>query len=53
MMINLINAIPENIGWTMIGFLSCALLVMIIKLGRVFIEMYKEWHEDLADESEE
>lgn len=53
MMINLLNTIPEHIGWAMVGFLSCALLVMAIKLGRVFVEMYKEWCEDLEAESEE
>ena len=53
MIINLLNTIPESIGWALVGFLSCALLIMAIKLGRVFVEMLKEWREDFVDESEE
>lgn len=51
-MMELICAIPDSIGWAMVGFFGALTLVMAIKLGKLFIQMWKEWHED-EDEDEE
>ena len=51
-MMELICAIPDSIGWTMVGFFGALTLVMAVKLGKLFIQMWKEWHED-EDEIEE
>ncbi len=48
-MLNLINSTPEEIGWTLVGFFACLVLVMAIKLGKIFVQMWKDWHEDEAE----
>ena len=41
-MLELICSIPENIGWAIVGFISCLCLIMFIKLCNVFIEMWRD-----------
>jgi uncharacterized membrane protein len=48
-MLNLINSIPEEIGWALVGFFACLTLVMAVKLGKIFVQMWKDWHEDEAE----
>jgi hypothetical protein len=50
-MMELICAIPEELGWTMVGLALGAVVNMGIKLGKIFVEMWKDYHED--EESEE
>ena len=45
-LMDLICAIPENVGWAMVGFIAGLCLVMMVKLGKLFVQMWKEWHED-------
>ena len=44
-MLELLCAIPESIGWASVGFIACLCCVMLYKLGKVFVEMWKAWHE--------
>ena len=46
MFINFLCSIPDNIGYTLVGFLGALCLVMGIKLAKLFIQMWREWHED-------
>lgn len=46
MFINLICSIPDNIGWAMVGFVGAFALMMGVKLAKLFIQMWREWHED-------
>lgn len=45
-MINMINAIPEELGWALVGFTAAFCLMMMVKLGKLFVQMWKERHED-------
>lgn len=47
-MLEIICAIPEEIGWALVGFTACLCLMMAVKLGKVFVQM---WH-DRKDEEE-
>ena len=49
-MMNLICAIPENIGWALVGAVGMLCVVMAVKLGKIFVEMWKEWYEDEEEE---
>ena len=44
-MLNLIYSIPAEIGWALVGFTVCLCCVMAYKLGKTFVEMWKEYHE--------
>jgi hypothetical protein len=50
MLLEMICAIPENIGWIIVGVTGSALALMAWKLGGVFVEMYKQYKEDKAEE---
>ena len=52
-MLEFINSIPENIGWALVGFAICLCVMMMIKLGQTFVEMWRDWHEEETDEEEE
>lgn len=45
-MLNLICSIPEEFGWALVGFTACLCCVMAYKLSKLFVQMWKEWHED-------
>ena len=45
-MLELINAIPENVGWTMVGFMMCVCAIGFIVLGKTFVDMWRERKED-------
>ena len=45
-MMNLICSIPENVGWALVGAVGMLCVVMAVKLGKILVEMWKEWHED-------
>lgn len=51
-MLNLINSIPEQIGWTLVGFAACLCLVMAVKLGETFVQMWRDRHEDKTETCE-
>lgn len=48
-MLEMICAIPEEIGWVLVGFVGAFTLMMIIKLGKVIVEVIKERLEDDED----
>ena len=50
-MMNLICAIPENVGWVLVGATGILCVVMAVKLGKILVEMWKDWHEDEEEEA--
>lgn len=45
-MLGFIWAIPEWIGWIIVGVLGLACLLTVVKLGKFIIQIWKEWHEE-------
>lgn len=43
-MLELLCAIPEEIGWVTVGVVGTLCVMMAIKLIKLFIKMYKERH---------
>ena len=52
-MMNFILSIPDNVGWVLVGATGMLCVVMAIKLGKIFVEMWKDWHEEEEEEVEE
>ena len=52
-MMEWICAIPDSIGWTLVGIMGTLCAVMMWKLGKLFVEMWREWHEEEIEECEE
>lgn len=48
-MLEMICAIPENVGWTLVGFTACLCCVMAVKLGKIIVQAIKD---RLKDEEE-
>lgn len=48
-MLELINAIPENVGWTMVGFLMAVCAFAFVVLVKTFIDMWRE-HKEVGEE---
>ena len=51
-MLEMICRIPESIGWALVGALFMLNAVMLVKLGKTFVQMWKDYHEDEAAEAE-
>lgn len=49
-MLEMIGAIPKEIGWGLVGFIACLCCIMAIKLGKVFLEMWQDCHEEEEEE---
>ena len=45
-MLKIICAIPEEIGWALVGFIGVFTLIMVIKVVKVIAEAVKERMED-------
>ena len=45
-MLKIICAIPEEIGWALVGFIGVFTLIMVIKVVKVIVEAVKERMED-------
>ena len=45
-MLEMICAIPEEIGWELVGFAGALAFVMAIKVGKMIVEAIKERMED-------
>ena len=45
-MLELIYAIPENIGWVLVGIAGTLCAMMAYKLGKLFVQMWKDRRED-------
>ena len=50
-MLKIICAIPEEIGWALVGFIGVFTLIMIAKVVKVIVEAVKEKMEDNENES--
>lgn len=50
-MLEMICAIPDHIGWVIVGAVGMLCAVMMYKLGKLFVQMWKEWHEDDEEEA--
>lgn len=48
-MLEMIRAIPENIGWVMVGAVGMLCAVMLVKLGGVIVEAIKERREECEE----
>lgn len=49
-MLNFILSIPEEIGWVLVGATGAYCIMWMHKLGKLFVTMWKEWHEpDVSD----
>ena len=48
-MLEMICAIPENLGWVMVGAVGMLCVVMAVKLGGVIIEAIKERKEECEE----
>ena len=48
----LICAIPDELGWAMAGLAAGAVANVCIKLGKTFVEMWKDYHEDDEEKEE-
>ena len=49
-MLELLCKIPENVGWMLVGVAGTLCVIMAIKLGKLFVQMWKEWHEEDNEE---
>ena len=45
-MMNFICAIPEEIGWAMVGFVACLCVVMAVKLIKTFVREREDSDEE-------
>ena len=52
-MLEMICRIPDSIGWALVGALAMLCVVMLVKLGKIFVQMWKDYHEDEAEEAED
>ena len=52
-MMELICAIPENIGWVIVGAMGMLAVVMMVKLGKLIATAIKERLEDAKEETAE
>lgn len=49
-MLELINTIPEELGWMIVGAMIVGCVAFAVKLGKVFFEMWREHREDYSVE---
>ena len=45
-MLEFIYAIPEELGWALVGSIGTLCAIMSANLCKIFVEMWKEWHID-------
>lgn len=46
-MMEFICAIPEEIGWAMVGFVACLCVMMAVKLGKLIVRAVRERIEEM------
>jgi hypothetical protein len=51
-MLEMICRIPDSIGWAIVGALAMLCAIMFVKLGKIFVQMWKDHHEDEDEEVE-
>lgn len=52
-MLEMICAIPESIGWTIVGAMSMLALFLVVKVGSLLIQSVREHIEVWREEREE
>ena len=53
-MINLLMMVPESVGWALVGASAMVCCLLVLKVSRALVEMWKSYHEpDVEDEDEE
>lgn len=52
-MLEMICAIPENIGWTIVGATSMLALLLVVKVGSLLIQSVRDHIEVWREEREE
>jgi hypothetical protein len=50
-MLELINAIPDEIGWSLVGAAGTVCVIMAVKVGKIFVEMWRERREIEEEEA--
>ena len=45
-MLEFICSIPNWLGWTFVGILGCIAMIMAYQLGKIFVQMWKDYHEE-------
>ena len=45
-MLKLLCAIPENVGWVIVGAMGAFAVVGVIHFAKFLIKVWKEWHEE-------
>jgi high-affinity nickel permease len=45
-MLEFICSIPNWIGWTFVSIVGCLNVVMFYQLGKIFVQMWKDRHEE-------
>ena len=45
-MMDFICAIPEEIGWVMVGALAAYCVMWAHKVGKLLVQMWKDYHEE-------
>ena len=51
-MVELICAIPGGLGWIMVGLTLGAVVNLGIELGKIFVEMWKDYYENDEEREE-
>ena len=49
-MLELLCKIPDIIGWIIVGVLCTLCAVMLFNLGKVLVQIWKDWHEEDEEE---
>jgi hypothetical protein len=49
-MLEMINSIPDSIGWTIVGFMACLCVIMFVKVGKTLVQMYHDHTETIQEE---
>ena len=52
-MLKLLCAIPENVGWVLVGVLATILAIMLFTLGKLLWNIWQEWRTYLREEKED
>ena len=48
-MLKFLCAIPEEIGWAIVGFVACLCVMMAVKLGKLIVRAVRERIEEMRD----
>lgn len=49
-MLKMICAIPEEIGWIIVGVVGTLAVIMMLKLGKLFVKIWTEHNQEEEEE---